>query len=498
MFSFLERATRQGFALLASQNVKSVFCKCSMPIAMLGLIVLAGHSFQQTIVQAGESPNIILILTDDQGWSQLSKTMDPKVKEAQSDYLETPNMTRLADEGMRFVSGYSPAPLCTPTRRCILCGTTTARSGGEFKSDWVPADHWTIPKALKSANPNYRCAHFGKWGEQMISTPEECGYDSSDGETGNITGGMPKTFGDKNHNTGPPHYIVDEDPKLTNSVTSRAIDFMKESHHADHPFYVQVSYYAQHLSVVTTKKMLAKYKKKGQPDRQYTQAWAAMMEELDNGVGALLDAVRTMNLSDNTYIFFTADNGGRGTVPGGDEELAPTNLPLTGAKHSLYEGGIRVPFIARGPGIQPGSISRTPVAGYDFLPTFYDLIGGDKAAIPQDVDGVSFLPLLRGRDDAFERPQGMLFFHRPQRLYSAVRNDQYKLFIHWLRNGKPRSVSLFDVRANPTEEGHDLMKERPEIAESMQESLMSYLESVDAEMPQKIDPKQQKRNRKKN
>lgn len=99
-------------------------------------------------------------------------------------------MDRLAAQGMRFTGGYSPAQLCTPTRRSILCGTSAARSGTEFLSPWIPADHMTIPKALKQANPDYHCAHFGKWGEQMISSPEECGYDVSDGHTGNATGGM--------------------------------------------------------------------------------------------------------------------------------------------------------------------------------------------------------------------------------------------------------------------------------------------------------------------
>ena len=109
-------------------------------------------------------PNIVLILTDDQGWSQLSQAMDPRIPESRSTYLKTPSMSRLAREGMRFTSGYSPAPLCTPTRRspgAPGCGTSAARSGTEFKSKWIPAEHMTIPKALKKANRNYTCAHFG-------------------------------------------------------------------------------------------------------------------------------------------------------------------------------------------------------------------------------------------------------------------------------------------------------------------------------------------------
>jgi len=136
----------------------------------------------------GTPPNIVLILTDDQGWSQMSQAMDPRITESRSTYLETPSMSRLAREGIRFTSGYSPAPLCTPTRRSILCGTSAARSGTEFKSEWIPAEHMTIPRALKRASSNYRCAHFGKWGTDMISTPQQCGYDTSDGMTGNNTG----------------------------------------------------------------------------------------------------------------------------------------------------------------------------------------------------------------------------------------------------------------------------------------------------------------------
>ena len=139
--------------------------------------------FGSTVALQADSPNIILILTDDQGWSQRSGLMDPENPKSGSGYLHTPAMDRIADEGMRFTGGYSPAPLCTPTRRSILCGTSAARSGSEFLSKWVPADHLTLPRALKQANPEYRCAHFGKWGERMISSPEECGYDVSDGHT---------------------------------------------------------------------------------------------------------------------------------------------------------------------------------------------------------------------------------------------------------------------------------------------------------------------------
>jgi arylsulfatase A-like enzyme len=344
----------------------------------------------------------------------------------------------------------------------------------------------TIPRALKAADPNYRCAHFGKWGEQMISTPEECGYDASDGMTGNNTGGMPKSLGIESgsHNEGPPHFINNIDPKLTKSITTKAIDFMQQQHADEKPFYVQVSYYAQHLSVVTREKTLAKYKAKGTPDRGYTEAWAAMMEELDDGIGRLIDAVAQSNAKDNTWIFFTADNGGRGTVPGGDTSRTATNIPLTGAKHSLYEGGVRVPFVVRGPGVEPGSVCRVPVVGYDFLPTFHDLAGGQSAETYDEVDGISLKSLLSDpQADSPQRKAGAVIFHRPNRLFSAARNQTHKLMVYWKRDGSVNRRELFDLTNSPTEEGHNIAAKQAATADQLQQQLVQFLKLVDADKP---------------
>lgn len=462
---------------------------------LLAVAIVCGLS---AVATADSPPNIILILTDDQGWSQLSEAIDPRVPESKSDYLETPNINRIIREGMRFTSGYSPAPLCTPTRRSILCGTTTARSGTEFKSPWVPAEHMTIPKALKLASEDYRCAHFGKWGEQMISTPEQCGYHASDGLTGNVTGGMPNSLGVKGgHADGPPHFIDNQDPKRTRSVTDRTIEFIRQQTQDGKPFYVQASYYAQHLSVVCSEETLAKYQKKGTPDRGYPPAWAAMLQELDTGIGRLLASLDDLGIADNTYVVFTADNGGRGTVPGGDTNRLATNHPLTGAKHSLYEGGIRVPLIVRGPGVSAGSTCHVPVAGYDFLPTFFDLAGG-TASLGAEVDGVSFRPLLKEADaKSLDRPEGALFFHRPGRRESAIRVGDLKLFVKWTPQGKIATRELYQVDANPTEEGHNIAEQHPKKVAALEAQLLGYLESVNAEKPspnQRKKPKRQRKN----
>ena len=415
-----------------------------------------------------DSPNIILILTDDQGWSQRSGLMDPENPETGSNYLHTPAMDRIAEEGMRFTGGYSPAPLCTPTRRSILCGTSAARSGSEFASEWVPADHLTLPRALKQANPAYSCAHFGKWGEKMISSPEECGYDMSDGHTGNVTGGM----ADKMR---PAHLV--KDPKRTGSVTDRSIEFIRQQTKAGKPFYAQVSYYAVHLRTELLQTSLNKYQKKGAPDRAYSQGWAGMLEELDNGIGRLLDELDTLDISDNTYVVFTTDNGGRGTIPGGNPNSPPPNVPLSGAKHSLLEGGIRVPLMVRGPSIKAGSVCRVPVAGYDFLPTFYELAGG-KSNLSQELDGGSFVTLFSDPDnDRVKRPIDGLIFSRPRQGMAAIRTGTWKLLAEVNSNREIQSAKLFNVVKDIAEQ-NDLSKSQSDKAMQLQSRLKTYLETV--------------------
>ncbi len=413
-------------------------------------------------------PNIVLILTDDQGWSQRSGLMDPENPETGSNYLHTPAMDRIAEEGMRFTGGYSPAPLCTPTRRSILCGTSAARSGSEFASEWVPADHLTLPRALKQANPAYSCAHFGKWGEKMISSPQECGYDVSDGHTGNVTGGM----ADKMR---PAHLV--KDPKRTGSVTDRSIEFIRQQTKAGKPFYAQVSYYAVHLRTELLQTSLNKYQKKGAPDRAYSQGWAGMLEELDNGIGRLLDELDALDISDNTYVVFTTDNGGRGTIPGGNPNSPPPNVPLSGAKHSLLEGGIRVPLMVRGPSIKAGSVCRVPVAGYDFLPTFYELAGG-KSNLSQELDGGSFVTLFSDPDnDRVKRPIDGLIFSRPRQGMAAIRTGKWKLLAEVNSNREIQSAKLFNVVKDIAEQ-NDLSKSQSDKAMQLQSRLSNYLETV--------------------
>lgn len=427
---------------------------------------------------AQPKPNFVFILTDDQGWSQLSFAMDPEVGQAASKFLETPNMARLAERGMRFTSGYSPAPLCTPTRRSIFCGMTPARQRGtEFASEFDWEGRLTLPRALRQADRNYRTAHFGKFGSQMGASPEQVGFDESDGWTTNSTGGMPAPMVERGRS------VTKQDPKLAFAITERAIEFVQRQVAAKRPFYVQVSHYAAHLQVQTRPESLARFEKKGRPDRAVTHAFSGMLFDLDEAVGRMLDALEESGVAENTYVIFMADNGGRGTIPGAQDSLAPPNHPLNGAKHSLLEGGIRVPFLVAGPRVKPNSVSRVPVTGYDLLPTLYDLAGGTKP-LPAEVDGGSFRTILeRGGVGQIKRTFEGLVFHRPKHSRdpaSAIRVGSYKLLLRYPTATRSRSRMLFDLAADPLET-RDLSDEHSQEADELERMLLGYLKSVGAE-----------------
>lgn len=431
-------------------------------------------------------PNIILILTDDQGWPQTHAGMHPDIPESGIGYLNTPNMDRLASEGMRFTSGYSPQTICTPSRRSILCGMTPARQRGtKFQSDFFdPSKHLTIPRALKSIDPSYVCAFFGKWGEHMEASPDQCGYDESDGSTGNVDGNM--IAGKMVFPEHPWDVSVSDDPKETFSLSKRAMDFIRRQTSTGHPFYLQMSYYAVHQRIQTKSTTLDKYEAKGPSPRAFPPGFAGMLEDLNTGIGQILQTLDEIGIGSNTYVFFTSDNGTDAELTKG-EAVPSCNYPLRRGKQTIYEGGIRVPFIVRGPGIKPGSVSHIPVAGYDLLPTFYELAGGNEA-LPGDLDGGSFASLLKGNGlGEIKRPVPGLIFHLPFPIkggipMSAIRVGDFKLLVHW----DDKKYELFDL-ATDIGEKNNLADQMPAKTKELFDILQSYLKSVNAETP--LEPK---------
>ena len=442
---------------------------------LLCLFLLPGK-YNSSVAGKEDSPNFIVILTDDQSWvgtSYLAAPTDPRTK---SDYYQTPNMDRLAQMGMRFTNGYSPAPYCCPTRKSITIGQTPAKH--EYQRDRV---NWTknfrkqlsIPKMLKRANPNYQTAHFGKWDARYDEvTPEEMGYDYSDGLTGNTTGGG------KTNIEWP---VALDDPKLIFSLTERAGEFMEKQVRNGNPFYLQVSHYAVHLGITYRQQTLEKYQSLNPGDKHHIPEFAAMTEDLDTGIGILLDKVKELGLMDNTYIIFLSDNGGRNSQPIGGEQKVHRNFPLRDGKGSMYEGGIRVPFVVAGPSVKTNSVSDVQVTGLDILPTLADL-AGYKEKLPDVLDGGSFKNVIQNEGNGeVKRNLPYLIFHHAvdRKAQSAIREGNFKLVKTWKEN----RLELFDL-SKDLSEANDLSEKMPEKTKQLHEKLVGFLTKVDAETRQ--------------
>ena len=372
-------------------------------------------------------PNIILILTDDQGWTDTSVQMMADRPDSKSDFCQTPNLERLAKEGMVFSNAYSPAPVCSPTRDSILYGKTPACLHHSIllgKANCGP-DALTTPRAIKAAEAAYVTAHFGKWG--CSSTPQAAGYDVSDGRTDNWHGNWRNVNGEKTP-------LSVNDPKRIFSVTKRANNFMEQQFKAGRPFYMQISHYAVHVDHCALEETIEKYRRLGLDER--TSLYAAMTENLDTGLGQLLEKIDELGITDNTYIIYTSDNGGG----------FKANKPLKGGKASLWEGGIRVPTIVRGPGIKAGTYCDVPIVGWDFLPTFCDL-AANKKPLPEGIDGGSLRPLFEnGNIRKVKRSIEPLIFHYPwfdSLPMSTIRLGDYKLVKDLNTNETESSVNSF-------------------------------------------------------
>ncbi|MEM7316439.1 MAG: sulfatase-like hydrolase/transferase, partial [Planctomycetota bacterium] len=385
---------------------------------------------------AGEKPNIVFILVDDTGWNALDIPADPEIPGSGSSYYQTPNTSKLALSGIRFSMAYSPAPTCGPSRTSIQYGITPSRVGkfAENEPTNLPVAGDAMIRRLKAAFPEYRAAHFGKW-HQRTRTPEDLGYDKSDGQTMNAEG-----------NACPP-----EDPKLTFSLAGKTNDFIKRQVQEEHPFFVQVSFYANHLKYMALRKTIQKYEGSRDQATQYQNSplWAAMNDDLDMAVGSIVDTVDELGIRDNTYFIYTADNGYESKV----DQWKPAEKrtfhkahPLLSHKYMISEGGLRVPFIISGPGVPAGVTSREPVVGWDIMPTVLDMAGAGKQ-IPKEVEGGSLLKLCQngGKGTVQRRDPFMVFRYtkRQGNLDIAIVQDGYKL-LREIRSGKEHLWSLWN------------------------------------------------------
>ena len=454
---------------------------CFYIIAGFVLSVVLGQSWALG-AEGPARPNVVLFLIDDQGWGATSVRMDDRVPESASDFIHTPNLEKLASEGIRFSNGYASHANCSPSRYSIMTGVCPAKQhatdimqrfpgvGKFYKGNrlnpptgfcgFKPGDV-ALPEWIKQHRPEYATAHFGKWHIDG-GGPDEHGFDTTDHALGNTQ----KNSTDKN------------DPKHIFSITRRAGDWIAEQVKHDKPFYVQLSHFATHLPMQSRPETLAACRKRPAGKRHRVAAHAAMAEDLDTGVGQLLAKLDELGIRDNTYIIYTADNG---TYP--LPNPGNTNGPLHGWKGTIWNGGIRVPFIIAGPGIAPGQCDAQ-VVGYDLFPTICQWLGIDK--LPKGVEGGSLASALKSPEmKSIKRPNDFLVFHWPHYQHqkfsqptTAIFKDNYKL-MKFYETGELR---LYDL-ASDLAEVNDLSDERPELTKALHQLMVDYLASVDAGMP---------------
>ncbi len=402
------------------------------------------------------SPNFIFILADDQGWNGTSVNMIDGNNLSKSDFYETPNIERIAAKGMVFSNAYASAPVCAPSRYSIQFGQTPARIQMirvGMNTEHIDHDsELTIPKQLKKINPNYNTAHFGKWG--MDSTPESLGYDLSDGATKNKDGVF-------NYNSNKLQWSnnIDDDPKKIFSITERAIDFIEENSNKNTPFFLQISHYAIHSDIMARRSTYKKFKDKKPGKIHNNLGLAAMTFDLDESIGLILDKLEELDLDRNTYIIYSSDNGSVPIITPKKYYKQSYNFPLQRGKWDAKEGGIRVPFIVMGPGIDKKRYSDTPISFSDLLPTIID-IAGNKKLKNNELDGGSIKGLINDKNNSVTRKTKGLIFHVPyenkialERAHSAIIIDSFKL-IKYHDNGE---VNLYDIK-NDLSESLDLSK----------------------------------------
>ena len=463
----------------------------------------ANGAFANEAVEKSAPPNVILIVVDDMGWMDLSCQG--------SDYYKTPNIDRIAQEGMRFTNGYAACAVCSPTRAALQTGRYPARIGvtdwirslfqrGELGTPeknpteyvggknrkllcppnpfWMEHDEVTVAEVLGSHG--YKTAYIGKWhlGDEAWYPPGQ-GYDEN---RGGCDYGQPPSYFDPYNQPKHRHPMIragipslpgrKAGEFLTHREADEAVQLIRQW--KDKPFFINLGHYAVHTPIQAIDEVAAKYKQDGKSD--VNAKYAAMVESIDDSTQQILQTLQELNLDDRTMIIFTSDNGGL------DNGGRPTeNAPLRSGKGYAYEGGIRVPFLVRWPGqIKPGTLSDTPVCSIDVFPTILDAIGV-TAPTDREIDGLSLLPLLKSAGQTpLKRDE--LIWHFPHYRhapgpYSILRKGNWKLIQF------DEGISeLYDLE-NDLSESNNLAEQEAEKVKTMRARLSAILESMDAKRP---------------
>ncbi|MBD3378611.1 sulfatase-like hydrolase/transferase [candidate division KSB1 bacterium] len=428
-----------------------------------------------------KKPNIILILADDQGWSQLGCYG--------SDYYQTPNIDKLAEQGMRFTDAYAAAPVCSPTRASIQTGKYPARlhltefiAGFDIpmdkpliEPDWhkvLPLEETTIAEALKQKG--YTTAHIGKWHLSQAKTPPEslpCNPDKQ---------GYDETFVTYKPGRGMARewQTPENDGHNVKIITEKSLDFIEEN--KDRPFFLQMSHNSVHGPLMEKQALIEKYKDHpGADEDKNHPVTAAMTETLDHSVGQVMNKLDELGLAENTLLIYYSDNG--------NKESTVDQDPLRAGKGLLYEGGIRVPFIVRWPGhTPPGSVNHEPISSVDFLPTFLDILNLNLKRT--NIDGKSILALFEGESSIGREA---IYWHYPHYHRfafpgGAIRQGKYKLIERYDKSlwNQPGAFELYDLEKDIGEQ-NNLATQMPKKTKELAEKLAAWRQLVGAQMPTK-------------
>ena len=468
------------------------------------------------------SPNIILFLVDDMGWQDTSVPFFTE-RTPFNDRYHTPNMERLAAEGMKFTQAYA-TPVCSPTRVSLMTGMNAARhrvtnwtlqkdsiKAMEKNHDSLEFPMWNVnglspvagdPKAVHAMSLpqalndiGYFTVHAGKAHLGAIGTPGEnplnLGFDIN--IAGHAAGAPESYLGTENFGNGKEGKEIwavpglekyhGQDIFLTEAVTREALKELDSAVTTQQPFFLYMSHYAVHTPIMGDKRFLQKYLEKGLDSTE--AKYASMVEGMDKSLGDIMDYLEEKNIADNTIVLFMSDNGGLSAHARGGEPHTH-NLPLSSGKGSMHEGGIREPMLVKWPEkVEPGSVTQFQVIIEDFYPTILEMAGIDSLKTVQKVDGQSFVSALIGEKEyAGVRP---LFWHFPNEwgpsgpgigAASTVRKGNWKLIYY---HGDKR-MELFNLKED-IGETNNLFIENPNKAREMAETLTNHLKGVDAQMP---------------
>ena len=472
-----------------------------------------------TIPQLNEKPNILFIIVDDLGWTDLGTGSTNY--DYGSDYYETPNVDWLAENGMAFTNAYATGPNCAPTRAALMSGQYANRTkmytvhdpnrGEEVhrkliaseNKEFLDLDQVTLAEALK--NVGYATGHFGKWhlgGHLGGGLPDEQGFDINIGGTnvGGSTGG----FFSNNIGAYPGNPLMPglepngiENEWLDDRITGEAIKFIEQND--DKPFFVHLSFFAVHTPISAPKADFDYFNDKPKTKHHNNQTYAGFVKSFDNNIGRLIEYLETTHdpiqtnkkLIDNTLIIFYSDNGGLGGYErsGIDGWNFTSQYPLRDGKGSLKEGGIRVPLIAYWKNqISVNAINHLPVTTVDFYPT---LLALSNTKIPDNkiLDGINLLPVLRGQDYEINRD---LFWHFPAYLeayqkdvpnfrttpVSIIRSGDWKLLYYY----ESKHWELYNLTTD-IGENQNVASENQSVVNNLGKRLVDWLIETKADMP---------------